>query len=93
MVLFGGDGLGRVFDETWEWDAKSWTRRGVMGPSGRVAPGMATLAGKVVLFGGNTLEGSRYVYFSDTWEWDGNTWAQRNVAGPVARTTAAMASR
>jgi hypothetical protein len=58
-----------------------------------VSHGMATLRGKVVLFGGNMLQGSTYVLFSDTWEWDGSVWTKRDVPGPVPRVAMSMASR
>jgi hypothetical protein len=55
---------------------------------------MASLNGRVVLFGGHALDATgANVEMSDTWEWDGNTWSQRLVAGPSARSGAGMATR
>lgn len=56
---------------------------------------MATLNGKVVLFGGEyysaTLKG--YVALGDTWVFDGKQWVQQNVTpSPSARFYSAMAT-
>jgi hypothetical protein len=92
VVLFGGGpgtvlgatvSLGTSNAETWEWDGRTWTQRNASGPSARSAHAMATLNGKVVLFGG--FEAGRSGPYDDTWEWDGITWAQRMVSGPSAR--------
>jgi hypothetical protein len=53
---------------------------------------MAAGVGTLVLFGGHSVQGSQYVYFSDTWAWDGSAWARRSESGPVGRTGAAMAA-
>ena len=49
---------------------------------------MATLGGKVVLFGGT----SGAQVFDETWEWDGQSWSQRHVTGPPARVAHQMAT-
>ena len=93
-VLVSGAHLGEYFLETWEWDGRSWTERKVNGPSRRAVAAMASLQGKVVLFGGVVVVGSSmYEYLTDTWEWDGNTWTDRKVSGPIGVADAAMSSR
>lgn len=94
-VLFGG--IGKVdaqtqaegFGDTLEWDGRAWTSRGVLGPSPRWSHCMATLNGKIVLFGGYNLIDQ---YLGDTWEWDGATWTRYLGEGPTARVGHAMAS-
>ena len=49
---------------------------------------MATLGGKVILFGG--YDGTAVV--GDTWIYDGTTWTQSAATGPSARSDAAMAT-
>jgi hypothetical protein len=49
-------------------------------PPARFYPSVATLDGKVVLFGG-----SNGTDLADTWTWNGSTWTQLGVTGPVAR--------
>jgi hypothetical protein len=82
-----------VYSDTWEWDGNAWTERKVTGASGRTSPHMAAFNDRIILFGGNSLQGSKFVYFSDTWEWNGNAWNQSNASGPAARTDATMATR
>lgn len=89
VLLFGGflsDGSQTgYFDDTWEWSGASWSPRASSGPSGRMQGALASLNGKVVLFGGyggTTL--------GDTWVWDGSTWTDKKVAGPPARFGAAI---
>ena len=93
LVLFGGatstvNGRPVYLGDTWEWDGNRWTERSVVGPSGRNGHAMATLDGKVVLYGG--WDGQRLG--GDTWEWDGNVWTQRNVSGPGSREMHTMAT-
>ena len=62
VVLFGGGEesiagatvriVGSPLGDTWAWDGAAWTQRSTTGPSARSGHAMATLAGKVVLFGG-----------------------------------------
>jgi hypothetical protein len=73
--------------DTWEWDGTAWTQRMVSGPPARYGAAMASLGGKVVLFGGLGA-----LLYDDTWEWDGQSWTQRDVAGPPARYWASMAT-
>lgn len=93
-VIFGGigeigDGSANGLGDTHEWDGEAWTRRDVVGPSARWSHEMATLNGKVVLFGGYNLDER---YLGDTWEWDGESWTNRQVAGPPGRVAHAMAT-
>ncbi len=86
-LLFAGDGPALLKD-TWEWSGTAWTQRTVPGPSGRFHHAMASLGGKIVLFGGNDLAKD----LDDTWEWDGATWTQKMVTGPSARHGHTMAT-
>ncbi len=86
-LLFAGDGP-TLFKDTWEWSGVNWTQRTVTGPEGRFHHAMATLGGKIVLFGGNNLAKD----LDDTWEWDGATWTQKMVTGPTARHGHTMAT-
>src|SRR5215204_1564953 len=54
VVLFGGEDVGRVLGDTWEWDGSAWTQIADMGPSGRSRFGMTydVSRQRVVLFGG-----------------------------------------
>lgn len=93
-VLVAGGRAGEYFVDTWEWDGRSWTERKVDGPSRRAVAAMATLQGKVLLFGGVVyVGGGMYEYLADTWEWDGTTWTERDVCGPIGVSDAAMSSR
>jgi Galactose oxidase, central domain len=51
---------------------------------------MATLNGKLVMFGGFNLSGNYYL--GDTWVWDGAAWTEINTAAPSARTSASVAT-
>jgi N-acetylneuraminic acid mutarotase len=92
LVLFGGyggnDGGFSDLSDTWTWDGSSWTEVSTAGPLPRYQPAMATLNGKVVLFGG--LSSDEYA-FADTWTWDGSTWTALDVNGPLARYAAVFA--
>jgi N-acetylneuraminic acid mutarotase len=91
IVLFGGQleiGGSTYLGDTWEWDGTTWTQRSATGPMARAFHAMATLSGKVVLFGGASTDGPN----DDTWEWDGIGWTERKVVGPSARSWHAMAT-
>jgi hypothetical protein len=100
LVLFGGlDNATNTFlGDTWEWDGNAWMRSPASGPTARSDHAMATLHGKVVLFGGGVVSAQGATVLSghplqaDTWEWDGVTWTQRLVPGPSARAGHAMAT-
>lgn len=93
VLLFGGNAGGSTAQEstlladTWEWDGARWMQRSVSGPSARAYPSMATLDGKVVLFGGL---GEGFVPLGDTWIWDQATWSRQTVPGPTPRYGSAM---
>ena len=89
IVLFGGSDGAQPLSDTWEYDGTSWNKRAGLAssPPARQAHAMATLAGKVVLFGGYDVNKAR---LGDTWEYDGATWTQRAVTGPPARSSHAM---
>ena len=91
-LLFGGWGGwdGPTPADTsplWEWDGSAWTERTVSEPPYRSKCAMATLGGKVVLFGGGASG-----LLGDTWEWDGNNWTLRSTTGPSPRAHHAMAT-
>jgi hypothetical protein len=104
VVLFGGTPTAWSFStvppldmqvpagegDTWEWDGTTWTKAvPLTSPPARVKHAMATLGNKVVLFGGEGLNGPT----NDTWEWDGTTWTKlAPQTSPPARMNHAMAS-
>jgi hypothetical protein len=84
--------------DTWTFDGTSWTQAAVDGPTGedgglsdsRGFQTMATLGGKVILFGGE--QDANHI-LDDTWAWDGTAWTELTVANPPpARFHAAMAT-
>jgi hypothetical protein len=70
---------GASFDDTWEWDGRSWRQLASSSPAHLQA--MAGLGGKVVGYGsdGNTAG----VAAGITWEWDGVSWTELKVASPI----------
>lgn len=96
VVLFGGCAQPSmssvVFGDTWEWDGASWLQRApATSPSARANDAMAydRGRGRVVLFGGQDLNGNP---LGDTWEWDGSDWVQRTPTTlPPARWSHALA--
>jgi hypothetical protein len=85
--VFGGGTTAGWLGDTWTWDGTSWTKLNVTGPSPRQTS-LATLNGKILLFGG--YDGT---VLADTWQWDGASWTQLNVSGPPARYSPAMAGQ
>src|SRR5207253_539643 len=86
-VLFSGDGPS-FLDDTWTFDGASWYERASSGaPTSRVRHAMATLGGKVVLYGGVGAS-------ADTWELDPATWTwtKKTIPGPGERAFFAMAT-
>jgi N-acetylneuraminic acid mutarotase len=82
-VLFGGtDGVNNLND-TWLWDGSTWTS-GPQGVGALAGHSLATLGGKIVMFGGSTQ--------SITFEWNGTAWNELSVSGPPGRTSSAMAT-
>jgi len=87
VVLFGGINVqdnDTTYADTWTWDGTSWTQHDVQGPSGYNGC-IATVAGKVVVFGGSGTQD-----FADTWTWDGSSWTKLAVTGPSGRGLCAM---
>ncbi|HSO32847.1 MAG TPA: kelch repeat-containing protein, partial [Labilithrix sp.] len=94
VVLFGGlstesAGSSAVYaSDTWAWDGKAWRGLGVPGPAGRAGAAIAAIGGKLVLFGGYSLQGR----LTDTWSWDGASWLPLSVTGPSNLGESAMAA-
>lgn len=67
-----------------------WTQKQDIGPAPRVQHALAfdSAAGRTILFGGDSLDGT---VFGDTWSWDGDNWTQVADIGPAARTGHALA--
>ena len=82
--------------DTWIYDGTSWTQaQPAHSPSPRRGAVAASFAGKVVLFGGDTLPPSYGDWLSvdETWLWDGTDWTQAQPAqSPDPRSFAAMAA-
>lgn len=78
-LAFGGwqeGGGSRLYDETWIWKNRDWTRRQpAASPSQRAFQAMTYDAAHecVLLFGG---VGSANARLDDTWSWDGSNWTQ-----------------
>lgn len=55
--------------------------------------GVCPSAARLILFGGNALDGSPLVSLDDTWAWDGTRWTQLHpTESPPARANASMAT-
>jgi hypothetical protein len=85
LVVSGGyNGVG-----TWLWNGTQWSNpvTAAMSPSPyRQSSALATLNGKVLLFGGCESCGGSYGLMGDTWEWDGQSWTELQPAqSPPAR--------
>lgn len=82
LVIHGGLQTRGRFDETWEWDGKTWTQ--FAAPGGREGALMAydQARAKMVLFGGADTDMNIH---GDTWEWDGATWTKVSDVGPEPR--------
>jgi hypothetical protein len=75
VVMFGGENIDRMLDETLEFDGTDW--RQVItphSPPGRLWHGMAYDSDRqvAILFGGTNDQ----IVFNDTWEYDGRDWLQ-----------------
>ena len=74
---------------TWIWNGTQWSNpvNDAMSPSPyRQSSALATLNGKVLLFGGCESCGGNFGLMDDTWEWDGQSWTQLHPAqSPPAR--------
>jgi N-acetylneuraminic acid mutarotase len=102
IVLFGGIAsftgnyvpfFPVYLNDTWTWDGQNWTQVHVAGPPARAHHSMASVNGKIVLFGGSTKVGQEELGTDDTWTWDGKTWTHESTPNaPPARTWHAMAT-
>ncbi len=81
-VLFGGEGLGLTYNDTWEFDGTNWILMApVHVPSVNPSPALAydTLRRRVTLFG--TAKGATGGLLR-TWTWDGTDWT--NISSGTA---------
>ncbi len=80
VLLFGGEGLSGVLDDTWLWDGLNARWEQVTGladsPSARGGAQMAFDGENLVLFGGYELSGSTKTPLGDMWLWDGAGWTE-----------------
>jgi len=95
VAVFGGyvvspDGSSYYASDTWVWGGGTWTQQHPgRSPSPRYRAAVATLDGKVILFGG----ASPTATFGDTWEWDGASWTELHPAqSPLGRSGAVAAT-
>jgi hypothetical protein len=89
LVVHGGlQGPGKSFDETWEWDGKTWTKFTVPGPGAREGSLMVYDAARqaMILFGGAENLDIR----GDTWAWKDGGWSKVNETGPAPRFPGSM---
>jgi N-acetylneuraminic acid mutarotase len=95
VLLFGGcqscGGNFGLMGDTWQWDGQSWTElHPSQSPPARFGAVSGTVAGKIVVFGGESYGGEPY--FGDTWEWDGKDWSKASpTTSPSARLGASAA--
>jgi len=76
-----------VLSDTWTLHGSAWGQSSA-GPGARDSHRVATLGGKVVLFGGNAGGGAP---LDDTWTFDGTRWLRAPASGPSARWDHGMA--
>jgi len=94
-VMFGGNGGNNLsLADTWEWNGMTWTDRTPMAGSPPRVKGHRLvydpIRHRVVLFGGQTDNGS--TYHNTTWEWNGSQWTQATPsAAPCRRAFFGMA--
>ena len=94
ILLFGGQGPGGTFADTWAWNGQNWTQVADTGPSARLGHAMATADQAVLLFGGLTAPndgGAGSTPLNDTWAWQDGVWRQIQDMGPAPRSGHAMA--
>jgi hypothetical protein len=93
VVLFGGGNAVTYFNETWEWDGVSWSRRlPANSPPARVRLAMSwdPVRQEVMVYGGEDRLGQ---LLSDQWFWNGTNWTQVVTSPrPPANRTRAMAA-
>lgn len=90
-AIFGTDTVNR-FNDTWEWDGRSWRVVATDGPAQRDHHAMVydPVRRVTILFGGNKFNGTSNDLLADTWSWDGRKWTKLADAGPPARATHRM---
>lgn len=91
LVMFGGNNMNELLNQTWVWDGnlKTWTLAApAASPPARKDFAFSGGPTECVLFGGkNTAR-----LLGDTWTWDGTNWAQNTPTTPPAyRAEACMA--
>jgi hypothetical protein len=89
VVLFGGLGENGFLADTWEWDGSAWFRGQASGPSARLSPSFAHIAGTStsLLYGG--FDGDAK---SDTWLYSRSEWTEVPTRlSPNARSGAILA--
>ena len=103
VVLFGGDGGGKILNDTWLWNGSDW----LPAPTQTTPPDFYTGAGmeysatlrKLVLFSGLTWNGARSGTPSyNSWSWDGSQWKNLPLTSfqlitDFSKLTAAQASK
>jgi hypothetical protein len=90
LVLFGGRTRERVFEDTWVWDKKQWTRTAATGPGPLEHAAMAYDEQRraIVLFGGANRAGGGFS--GNTWTLTGDAWRRSATGGPAARIAHSM---
>lgn len=93
VLLYGGEGDGIFFADTWGWDGATWTQVSALGPGPCTYAAMTYALDRTAFFGGfafiNNLQDP--AVFGNTWEWDGKHWTHRQDFGPSPRWGHAMA--
>jgi hypothetical protein len=91
MVLFGGETLGVIPGDTWEWDGAVWKQVSSFGAQPCLAAAVAFKGDSVALFGGsNNVDNLPAGVNGLTWTWDGQHWTPRQDFGPAPRSGHAM---
>jgi hypothetical protein len=95
FLLFGGNGPGGSYNDTWTWNGTTWSQVDDSGdagcytvsnpcpssPGGRQGPTTAydPATAQFVLFGGENISSSGV--YNDTWTWNGTIWSQVDDSG------------
>jgi hypothetical protein len=102
IVLFGGSrvlfgheaSVGNLLNDLWEFKDKKWNKINTpVSPSPRAEAALVfdSTSGKLVLFGGYTIENGNYLKLDDTWEFENNHWKEVASKGPSPRHGVCMA--
>lgn len=88
-VLFGdGPDSTNLLNDTWEYKNNKWTLiRTTKSPMPRAEASMVynEKTKTILLFGGYTITGQKYISLNDTWEFKDNEWNLLSTSGPSAR--------